>query len=113
MRVEEGEDVMTTMVAVTIAAHIGRRSELGAGDGMMFRLCLIRADEAHDRAHHEATARHASSPTRDSRDLRRVAAPCDRVRPARSGSRPRSRWYGRRRNGELARTPRRAGCLHP
>ena len=35
---------MTTMVAVTIAAHIGRRSELGAGDGMMFRRCLIRAD---------------------------------------------------------------------
>jgi hypothetical protein len=37
-----GEDVMTTMVAVTIA-HIGRPSELGAGDGMMFRRCLIRA----------------------------------------------------------------------
>ena len=34
----------TTMVAVTIAAHIGRRSELGDGDGMMFRGCLIRAD---------------------------------------------------------------------
>jgi hypothetical protein len=34
---------MTTMVAVTIAAHIGRPSELGAGDGMRFRRCLIRA----------------------------------------------------------------------
>jgi hypothetical protein len=34
---------MTTMVAVTIAAHIGRPSEPGAGDGMMFRRCLIRA----------------------------------------------------------------------
>jgi hypothetical protein len=45
MRVEgQGTTCMTTMVAVTIAAHIGRPSELGAGDGMMFRRCLIRAD---------------------------------------------------------------------
>ena len=35
---------MATMVAVTIAAHIGRRSELATGDGMMFLRCLIRAD---------------------------------------------------------------------
>src|SRR5215217_5309684 len=32
---------------------------------------------------------------------------------ARSRSRPRLRWYGRRRNGELARTPRRARRLPP
>jgi hypothetical protein len=34
------------MVVATIAARIGRRSKLGAGDGMIFRRCLIRADEA-------------------------------------------------------------------
>ena len=28
---------MTPMLAVTIAAHIGRRSRLGAGHGMNFR----------------------------------------------------------------------------
>ena len=49
---------MTRMVAGTIAAHIGRRSELGASYGMNFRRCLIRADEAwHDRAHHTAVVR--------------------------------------------------------
>src|SRR5450755_835365 len=40
------EEFMTTILAVNGFAHIGRRSELGPGDGMMFRRRLIRSDEA-------------------------------------------------------------------
>ena len=40
---------MTTILAVNGFARIGRRSELGPGDGMMLRRRLIRSDEAwHD-----------------------------------------------------------------
>ena len=44
---------MTTILAVKGVARIGRRSELGPGDGMMFRRRLIRSDEVlARRAHH-------------------------------------------------------------
>jgi hypothetical protein len=40
---------MTTILAVTGVARIGRRSEHAPGDGMTFRRRLIRSDEAwHD-----------------------------------------------------------------
>jgi hypothetical protein len=40
---------MTTILTDNGFAHIGRRSELGPDDGMMFRRRLIRSDEAwHD-----------------------------------------------------------------
>jgi hypothetical protein len=43
------EEFMTTILAVNGFARIGRRSELGPGDGMMLRRRLIRSDEAwHD-----------------------------------------------------------------
>jgi hypothetical protein len=46
---EERGRVMTTILAVNGFARIGRRSELGPGDGMMLRRRLIRSDEAwHD-----------------------------------------------------------------
>jgi hypothetical protein len=49
---------MSTMLLATIAAHIRQRSELGAGQGMMFRPYLIRADEAsHDGPHKQASLR--------------------------------------------------------
>jgi hypothetical protein len=45
------------IIAVAISAHIGRRSEPGAGDRMIFRGRLIRSDEAwHNRAHPRGTA---------------------------------------------------------
>jgi hypothetical protein len=40
------EEFMTTILAVNGFARIGRRSELGPGDGMMLRRRLIRSDEA-------------------------------------------------------------------
>jgi hypothetical protein len=73
----EGEDVMTTMVVATIAAHIGRRPELGAGHGMMFRRCLIRADEAwHDGPHQQGNRRSRLS-------LRTAATTAPSIRPQR------------------------------
>jgi len=46
---EKSGEVMTTMLAVRFNPRIGRRSELGPGDGMMLRRRLIRSDEAwHD-----------------------------------------------------------------
>jgi hypothetical protein len=76
MQPREKEDVMTPMVAGTIAAHIGRRSELGASYGMNFRRYLIRADEAwHDCAHHTQS----SAPAPSAACFRRRS---ERVRPS-------------------------------
>jgi hypothetical protein len=54
---EKRGQVMTTILAANGFAHIGRRSELGPGDGMMFRRRLIRSDEAwHDALSSQARA---------------------------------------------------------
>src|SRR5215213_174269 len=71
----EGEDVMTTMVVAPIAAHIGRRSELGACRGMMFRRYLIRADEAwHDSPHQQGNHRSCLSRTASGRATRHAGS---------------------------------------
>jgi hypothetical protein len=71
----EAEDVTTTMVVATIAAHIGRRSELGACRGMMFRRYLIRADEAwHDGPHQQGNPRPRLSRTASGRVARHAGS---------------------------------------
>src|SRR5215212_6135794 len=82
----EAEDVTTTMVVATIAAHIGRRSELGACRGMMFRRYLIRADEAwHDSPHQQGNHRPRLSRTASGRVARHAGS----VRaPGRSAAHP-------------------------
>ena len=63
---------MTTILAVTGVARIGRRSEHAPGDGMTFRRRLIRSDEAWHDALTTRSRRSAPASVADRR-LARVA----------------------------------------